>query len=326
MRSEVGGGGPAGPAASGGPLLLDGGVATELQRRGMSVFDPWWTSVALRTPEHRHVLREVHAGYVAAGVDVITANTFRTNLRALTRAGCTAAEAVELVAAAVSEARSAAAAADRPVRVAGSVAPVEDCYQPDQVPDDRTLRAEHAWHVAAMADAGVDLVLVETMNSAREAAIACAAASRHDLPVYASFVCGDGGRLLSGEPVTEAARRVREAGAAAVLVNCGTTARCADALAALAEAGSTPIGAYPNVEDRSGLPEDVPVDRYVPVRHDAGQFGDLVARWCARFDLAVVGGCCGTTPEHLTELAARLGRGLAGREAADRCSAGELAA
>ncbi|MET8090688.1 homocysteine S-methyltransferase family protein [Micromonospora sp. NPDC005220] len=304
--------------AAGAPLLLDGGMATELQRAGLSVTAPWWTTAALRDEASRRLLREVHAAYVAAGADVLTANTFRTNLRALERAGVAVDAAVTYVRNAVADARAVSEAAGGRVLVAASVAPLEDCYQPSLVPDDHTLRTEHDWHVGALADAGVDIVLVETMNTSREALAAAQAATRRGLRTFVSFVCGDGARLLSGESVAEAARRVEDAGCAAVLVNCTTPERCDAALAALADACAGPIGCYPNVEDRSSLPENVPVDRYVPVRDGPAGFARTASDWAQRYQLGVLGGCCGTTPEHIEALAARLG----GRHAPGRVVTG----
>ncbi|WP_238433048.1 homocysteine S-methyltransferase family protein [Micromonospora tarensis] len=261
------------------------------------------------------MLRQVHTAYVSAGADVLTANTFRTNLRALERAGVAADLAVGYAQAAVADARAASDAAGGRVLVAASVAPLEDCYQPSLVPDDHTLRVEHDWHVGALADAGVDLVLVETMNTTREALAAARAATRRGLRTFVSFVCADGGRLLSGESIAEAARRVEDAGCSAVLVNCTTPERCEAALAALADACAGPIGCYPNVEDRSSLPENVPVDRYVPVRAGPAGFARATADWVQRYQLGVVGGCCGTTPEHIAALATRLDGRRASRPA-----------
>ncbi|MGC4746923.1 homocysteine S-methyltransferase family protein [Micromonospora sp. DT201] len=272
-----------GSGTAGAPLLLDGGLATELQRAGLSVCSPWWTTAALRDESDRRLLRQVHAAYVAARADVLTANTFRTNLRALERAGVSAELAVTYVQRAVADAVAASKTADRQVSVAASVAPLEDCYQPSLVPDDRTLRVEHDWLLGALADTEVDLILVETMNTSREALTAARASTRRGLRTFVSFVCGDGGRLLSGEPIADAARRVEDA----------------------------------NVEDRSSLPENMPVDQYVPVRDGPDGFAGTAADWVERYQLGVVGGCCGTTPEHIEALAARLG----GRRASGRAAA-----
>lgn len=74
-------------SGGGGPLRLDGGLATELQRAGMRVDGPWWTNRALNSEADRTRLREIHRRYLSAGAQVITANTFRCNLRALRRLG-----------------------------------------------------------------------------------------------------------------------------------------------------------------------------------------------------------------------------------------------
>src|SRR5690606_9564410 len=143
--------------------------------------------------------------YVAAGAEIVTADTCRTHRRSLAAAGL-AARAAELTALAVRLARAAAgqAAGSRPCWIAGSIAPLEDCYRPDLVPDDEALAREHAAQAEALAAAGADLLLVETMNTVREAHAATRAAAATGLPVWTSFVCDGAGRLLSGEPLAAA--------------------------------------------------------------------------------------------------------------------------
>lgn len=297
----------------GAPVLLDGAKGTELQRLGVAVTDPWWSTAALLTAEAREQLGAIHRRYAAAGADLVTANTFRTNLRALRRAGADEARARQLVLAAVSVARGAVEAGgpdgDRPV-LAASMTAVEDCYQPKLVPPDEELRTEHRWHARQLAEAGVELVTVETVNTAREAVIAAAACNEQGLPVWVSFVCTDGGRLLSGESVGSASRAVAAAGAGAVLVNCSTPEDTDQALDRLAAECPVPIGGYPNLEDRSGIDDWQPVDRYVPVRYGPAEFADSMVERVRRFGLSVVGGCCGSTPAHIAELRARLPRGI----------------
>ena len=144
---------------AGPPLLLDGALGTELERRGAPSALPLWSTHALL---HRPALvQAIHREYVAAGAAVLTANTFRTQRRTLARAGLTEAAAA-LTARAVALARAAAAGADPAadaVLVAGSAPPLEDCYRPDLVPDDAALAREHAEHARNLAAAGADLVL-----------------------------------------------------------------------------------------------------------------------------------------------------------------------
>lgn len=294
-------------AGAAGPLVLDGGLGTELQRHGRSVTAPWWTARCLLDADGRRLVSRIHARYVAAGADVLTADTFRTTPRAARRAGTDDATAAGLVRTAVALARRAAdpAVAGRRVLVAASVAPVEDCYRPDLVPDAAALRREHGWLAEQLAQAGVDLALVETMNTVREAVTATRAVREHGLPAWVSFVCAGDARLLSGEDVAVAADAVRAAGAAAVLVNCTDPAGTDRALRRLRQAGPGLLGAYPNVEDRSGVPPATPVDRYLPPCLTPAAFAGLWDAW-RPVGLGVVGGCCGTTPAHIAALRSRL--------------------
>jgi S-methylmethionine-dependent homocysteine/selenocysteine methylase len=275
------------------PLILDGATGTELERRGVATLLPLWSASAL--DYHPELVRQIHADYVACGVDVITANTFRTQRRTLAHAGI-ADRARELTQRAVALARAAAGAR---AWVFGSSPPLEDCYHPERVPDPASLAREHAEHARNLALAGVDAILVETMNTQREAAAALRAAREVDMPALASFVCWDGARLLSREPLADALRLAADEGACAVLVNClppSNAAACLDALAAQ----SLPFGIYPNL----GEPEnELGFRRSEDLSPDV--FGALAAGWAAR-GARVLGGCCGTTPAHLAALVARV--------------------
>ena len=179
------------------PILLDGATGTELNRRGVNTDLPLWSARALL--EAPDVLRQIHADYVRAGAELLTADTFRTHRRSLARGG-QADRAAELTRLAVSLAREAAALAapGRECFVAGSQAPLEDCYSPELVPPQADCEREHAELAGHLAAAGVDLILVETMNTIREAVAAVRAARATGLPVLASFVC----RSDSSGPIT----------------------------------------------------------------------------------------------------------------------------
>lgn len=275
------------------PLILDGATGTELERRGFATRLPLWSAQAIDSdPE---LVRQIHADYVASGVDAVTANTFRTQRRTLAHAGL-ADRAEALTLRAVALARS--AAGDRAL-VFGSSPTLEDCYHPERVPDAVALAREHREHAQSLARAGVDAILVETMNTQRECAAALRAAREAGAPALASFVCWDGARLLSGEPLADALRRAADEAACAVLVNClppSNADACLDVLAAQ----PLPFGIYPNLgvpEDELGFrrSEDVSPER----------FAELAAGWVER-GASVLGGCCGTTPAHLAALVARV--------------------
>ena len=187
--------------AGGPPVLLDGATGTELERRGVSTHLPLWSARALEdAPE---IVLNIHTEYVMAGAEVVTANTFRTNPRTLSRAGLGERD-VALTARAVALAREAADAAAHPCWVAGSVAPVEDCYHPELVPSDFELEAEHRRHAANLKSAGVDFILIETMNTAREARAALGAAREAGLPAGACLLLRDSDHLMGGHALEAA--------------------------------------------------------------------------------------------------------------------------
>lgn len=286
------------------PVLLDGGLATELQRVGLTVRPPWWTTLALNSEGDRKLLRRVHESYLAAGAQVITANTFRCNLRSLRSLGLDEAGLAWMVHAAVGVALAARMAkGDADTLIAGSIAPVEDCYRPDLVPADEDLRAEHSWLATELVRCGADLLLIETMNSEREARIALEQAQAAGGRAWVSFVCGDDARLLSGEPLADAARAVERDGAEAVLVNCTTPADTELALGALRASCSGAIGAYPNLEDRAGIQRRKQVDGDVQPAVTAVEFAERAAGWREEFGIDVIGGCCGSTPDHIAAAA-----------------------
>jgi S-methylmethionine-dependent homocysteine/selenocysteine methylase len=275
------------------PLLLDGATGTELERRGAPSQLPLWSAGALSSdPE---LVGRIHADYAAAGAELLTANTFRTQRRTLERSGL-GDRAAELTARAVELARNAARGADHPVAVLGSAAPLEDCFRPDLVPHAGELEREHREHAAHLAAGGVDAILVETMNTIREARAAVRAARATGLPVLASFVCWDGPRLLSGEPLGSALEALAPERPRAVLVNCLPPSSVAACLPVLRSVG-LPFGVYANL----GAPADAP-GHGRSQDCTPGEFAEHAGTWLDA-GAALVGGCCGTTPDHIRSVA-----------------------
>lgn len=282
-----------------GKLILDGATGTELHRRGVDTGLPLWSANALLNEGHAEILKLIHLDYLRAGADIITTNTFRTHRRTLARAGF-GEQAAALTRRAVEIARQAIAdfRAERPQAsplVAGSIAPLEDCYSPQLVPPQAECIAEHTDMARHLAEAGVDLLLVETMNTAREASAAAQAALATGLPVIVSFVCGLDGRLLSGESLADATRDIALPGVNAVGANCAPTHTLTTLLSAMRAAlpDSMPLIAYGNI----GLADDtmgwVNTDAVEPA---------VYARYAKNWQVKIVGGCCGTTPEHISQL------------------------
>lgn len=291
-------------AANGRPLCLDGGVATELQHAGVPVTPPWWTTAALMSEHARRVLRSVHADYLRAGAQLVTANTFRCNVRALGGVGMDRAGCAWTVQAAVGVARAAREdAGDDRTLIAASMAPVEDCYRPDLVPPNEELHAEHRRLATELRNARVDLVLIETMNTAREARVALAEVLDAGGRAWVSFACAEGRRLRSREPLAAVARAVEADGAEAVLVNCTPLAQTEECLDELAAVCRGPIGAYPNVERRSAASHN---GGPLPMAVGPEEFADTLGRWHDELGATLLGGCCGTRPTHIAALRDRL--------------------
>ena len=272
------------------PLVLDAAMGTELQRRDADTRLPLWSARALlQDPE---LVWTVHSDESGAGADILTANTFRTHARSLAAAQADV-DAAELTALAVGLAHRAAAVPRREIFVAGSLSPLEDCYRPDLAPDDAALAREHGAQARLLAEAGVDLILAETHNSIREAEAALRAAKATGVPVAVSLVTDGAGRLLSGEPIEEAAARLVALSPDAIGVNCVPAARMYGELERVkAAVAGVPLIAYGNL----GLPEDARgwsfSDELAPEA-----YAEEAARWVA-LGVRIVGGCCGTTPEH----------------------------
>jgi len=277
------------------PRVLDGAMGSELLRRGVaSAARLWGVGALLDAPA---AVRTLHADYAAAGAELLTAASFRVAPYALRRAGLHH-RGEELARLAVSLAREAAPGA----LVAASLTTLEDCYRPDLVPDDATLEREHAATVALLAAAGPDLLLLETFNTGREARAAAAAAAATGLAVVVCFTCREGGRLLSGEDVGEAAARVAETGAAAVGVNCTRGLDVLPALMRIAVAAPLPLVAYAN---NAWFAEDATFLAAAPIPPE--RYARCALAWLAA-GARLIGGCCGTGPAHIAALASALRR------------------
>jgi len=277
-------------------LILDGATGTELNRRGVDTGLPLWSANALMNDHDVKILQEIHEDYLRAGADIITTNTFRTNRRALAPSR-NANRALQLTRRAVEVARAAIAnvPSDKPRFVAGSISTLEDCYRPDLVPPDGELLDEHSDRVLDLIECGVDLFLVETMNSIREAVMVARLATITGTPVAVSFVCDKEGNILSGESLTEAAVQLLPLGICAIGVNCGPTPNLGKPLAELQAVCGTdfPLIAYGNIgyaDEKAGW---VNTDSENP---------KVYCEHAVQWPVKIVGGCCGTTPQHIAEL------------------------
>jgi len=294
-------------------VVLDGGVGSELVRRGVR-----WRQHGLRT--NASAVQALHAEYVRAGAHVIRTNTFQLNRRIYEnvfrdnahmhhigapdldqRIPTLIPRAVELARVARDE------TGRQDVAIAGVMSPLEHCFRPDLARCDDVVQAEHDEIARLLADAGVDMLLLESMNTIAEMRIALSAGRQTGLPVWVSFIVDANGRVLNGDSLVEAYQSAREDGAEVVLVNCAPVEDITRALRNLTVDG-VPLG---------GL---APIGRFDPPswkfeffpQFTGGQewnpqtYADVAAEW-RQMGATIVGGCCGTGPAHVKALAEQVG-------------------
>ena len=290
-------------------VVLDGGVGSELVRRGVR-----WRDHGLRTDAA--AVQALHAEYVRAGAHVIRTNTFQLNRRVYEDVFRDAAHRhhigppdldqriPRLVPKAVDLARAARdESGRREVAVAGVMSPLEHCFRPDLAAADEQARAAHAEIARLLAGTGVDLVLLESMNTLGEARAAIAAALETGLPVWVSFVVDADGHLLSGESLAEASRLLRDGGVDVMLVNCAPPDDIGRALGELDgthawRGGYAHIGRFdPPSWKFEFFPQFSGTDAWTPRRYAAA-----AAEWQTH-GARILGGCCGTGPAHVRALA-----------------------
>ncbi len=287
-------------------LLLDGATGTELERRGVDISLPLWSARALL--DAPQVLHDIHRDYLAAGAGVITANTFRTHRRSLAKAGL-GDQAGTLTRQAVQIARAARDEHKPDALVLGSVAPLEDCYRPDLSPDEPTCRREHAEMIDHLLEAGVDLLLIETMNNVREARAAISEAQRRAPGKWIASFClrsdSEPGILLSGESMRDLVDSLIDA--YAVGVNCAaahvTEAHVAALRALLPD--DVRIAAYANIGYADETGNWISTDAIEPQR-----YAEYAMQWIDA-GATLIGGCCGTTPGTIRAISAKIRRAVA---------------
>lgn len=271
-------------------LIGDGAMGTLLYNRGVSL-DANFEHLNLVQPA---LVRQVHADYVQAGARLIETNTFGANAVRLGAIGL----ARKVDAINLAGARLAREAAGDQVLVAGAIGPLGRGRAEAVELEPSQWRKIFAEQANALARGGVDLLLLETFAELAELQEALAAAVATELPVIAQFALFEGGNTRDGFAAEEVARRLEAGGAAMVGVNCGAGPReLLKVLPRLAGATGLPLSAFAN----SGFPEYVDGRSIYVATPDyfAARAREMVAAGAT-----LVGGCCGTGPEHISAVAA----------------------
>ncbi len=280
------------------PLLSDGAMGTQLHAHGISL-SACFDALNLTQPE---LVAEIHRAYLKAGAEMLQTNTFGANrfklgrhdlehqLVAINRAG------VEIAR------RVAAEFPEREILIAGDVGPLGVRLAPFGRVQLEEARAAFAEQIRALAEAGVDFILIETISDLYEAREAVAAAREVcDLPVLVSMTFTRDNVTLLGDSPAKVAQVLSATGADVIGVNCSVGP--AQALRILQQMRQAAPTARFSVMPNAGWPEQVG-DR---VMYPAGPeyFGDYTHAF-RESGAMIVGGCCGTTPAHIAAMRAAL--------------------
>jgi methionine synthase I (cobalamin-dependent) len=278
-----------------GPVLLDGGIGTELMKRGLAagtIPETWLES----EPEK---VRDMHRCYAAAGAEALYTNSFGANAIKLSHPGLSAkASAFNRLAAAL--AREAKGTA---TWIVGSMGPTGGMLEPYGDLEEEPVKAAFTEQARALKEGGADLLVIETFTDLKEALLALAGAlEAGDIPVMASMSfegSAQGHRTMMGVTPEKAVEELSRAGADAVGTNCGKgVSDVIEVVKRMRKAApSVVLAAKPN----AGIPEIRAGKTVYPLDGPA-----FAAQAAPLLDLGVslLGGCCGTGPDHIRALSA----------------------
>jgi 5-methyltetrahydrofolate--homocysteine methyltransferase len=274
-------------------ILGDGAMGTMLQAAGLvegGLPEEWNAS-------HPESVRAIYQGYVDAGAQVITANSFGGNRYRLAREGLEG-RLHELDMAGARLAREVAAAAAHPVLVAGSMGPTGEILVPLGSLDPEDAETAYAEQAAVLAEGGVDFILIETMSALEEVEAAVRGAMRAtDLPVAVTMTFDTNFRTMMGVRPTAALKAIRSLGVRVIGANCG------NGPTEIERVVSEMVAARPEdvllvAQSNAGLPKVDPASGQM--QYDGTP--EVMASYALKMrDLGVryIGACCGSTPAHI---------------------------
>ena len=284
-------------------LVCDGAIGTELRKRipaYLQCIDACNISTA-----HVDKVTAVHRAYIEAGADVIQTNTYQANREALAIHGL-ADQVEEINSAGVLLARE---AAQDTCYVAGSVGEMSFQTLDTPGPSTKTIRRLFKEQMDALVEGGVDLLVLETFVSPKQAEIATKQALTYDVPVIVEISGVSGGTVGAGLDVRVFAQELEQLGAHAVGINCRGPHDLVEAMELLAPVIKAPIVVQPN----AGNPRVEQGEIALSYTVEAEVFSDYVGK-LIELGANMIGGCCGTTPAYT----AKIRQAIAGREPVER--------
>ena len=289
--------------------ILDSGMGKTLSMKGVDVPNTIWSANALLVAPD--VVQEIHSENIQAGADIITTNSYGIILSDLKKEGL-ADRFDELNLLAGEIAQQASKDSERKILVAGSLPPQNGSYRPDRVLDGPLLIELYNRQMHLL-EPYVDFFLFETMSSLNEAQAALKAAHNFRKPVMIGLTLDDNesNRLRSGESLADCIELLISFAPLGILANCCLPERITDAMASLVGSGAPYVGGYGNAF--SCVPKDWLLDGTKSTDGSLQMRDDLTPSFYADFAMNwldqganIVGGCCGTTAQHIHSISSRL--------------------
>ena len=287
-------------------VIMDGGTGTELPRRGVPLCPATWSGRATLT--HPEVIRQIHEDFIRAGAEVIITNTFSTS-RSLLETGGLAGRTAEINRLAVRmalEARDNVPSA-QPVVVAGSMSTLVPKMDPTVTPSYEAALADYREQAQTLAEAGVDLFVLEMLIRTLDARAAVEAAAETCLPIWVGYTLqrGNGGLYVgirgkhANEEIGEAVDAVASMGVSAFFIMHTSVEDTLPGLRIMRQHTSLPIGAYAHSMQFSPGQQNTGAMTVRPSTADEylGHAQDWV-----NAGAQVIGGCCGVDPDHIRAL------------------------
>jgi len=271
-------------------VLFDGAMGTMLYQRGVFI-NQCYDELSVRAPD---LVREIHRQYAKAGAEVLETNSFGATRIKLAQYGL-ATQVLEMNRAAAAVAREAADDASHPVLVAGAVGLLGVRLEPYGPTSEEEARAVFREQMAALKEGGADLFILETFSDLHEIKEAIRAAREVDpaMPIVAQMTIGTDHRTAYGATAEDVARKLDEWGADVIGLNCSVGPQIIlECIERMVPVTRRKLSAQPN----AGMPRDVGGRSMYMA---SPEYMATYARHLIQAGAKVVGGCCGTTPEHI---------------------------
>ena len=275
------------------PLILDGAMGTELQNRGVEVPLPLWSANA--NIEHPTIVTDIHKDYIEAGSNIITTNTFRSTSWTYRKAGYGNSKSKVLAKSSVYKAVDCAqkAVVDS-VIIAGSITTVEDCYSPKDYPGKAAVQDTYGYALEWLYDAGIDIILFETMGNMEEITCALEMGGDYDKPLWISFIMKDSEHILDNTPISKVFKFIEQYTVDCIMINCNQIETTINSINNIKSQWYGVWGVYPNL----GYSDYE--NNYLRII-DGTNFIDAITTIFSH-EPDVFGLCCGSRPSHIKEL------------------------